>query len=452
VSPDAPRQHSGRRTVLFAGGVVAAIAVVYVGLATGGSDRVPANTVVMGHEIGDRTAAEAAAYLDEKMAKAATRPVVLVVDGKRTSLKPAQLGLSFDAEATVAAVTGDRWNPSQLVRRFVGTTEVPPVIRVDEAKLREVLGDIAESVDRKAENADVVMEDGEPTLVRGTTGRGVDQTQAEADIVASYLYSAKPVTLRVKPVSPAITNAEAQRVIEEVAVPAVSEPVVITASGKTGSARGEYPIGSVLRFDVKGDQLVPVINGDELKKMLRSEFSEVERAGRDATFKIVDGRPVLVQSTVGYGIEPEPLARAVEGVLTKQGDERTVAAVLGPIKPERTTNEIRDIGVKQKVAEYRQRFAYAEYRVTNIGQAARYIDGTLLMPGEEYSMNDTIKERTPENGYTQGYVIGTGGVLRMDEGGGVSTATTAVYNAAWFAGLEFLEAKAHSIYIPRYEP
>ncbi len=31
----------------------------------------------------------------------------------------------------------------------------------------------------------------------------------------------------------------------------------------------------------------------------------------------------------------------------------------------------------------------------NIGQAAKYIDGTLLLPGQTFSLNDTIKERTP---------------------------------------------------------
>ena len=88
----------------------------------------------------------------------------------------------------------------------------------------------------------------------------------------------------------------------------------------------------------------------------------------------------------------------------------------------------------------------------NIGQAARYVDGTVLMPGEVFSMNDTIKERTPENGYTEGFVIGPGGVFREDLGGGVSTATTAVWTAAYFAGMEAVQVQAHSIYIPRYAP
>lgn len=67
---------------------------------------------------------------------------------------------------------------------------------------------------------------------------------------------------------------------------------------------------------------------------------------------------------------------------------------------------------------------------------ARYVHGTVLLPYETFSMNDTIKERTREHGYTEGFVIGPGGSFREDLGGGVSTATTAVWTAAFFAGME----------------
>lgn len=67
-------------------------------------------------------------------------------------------------------------------------------------------------------------------------------------------------------------------------------------------------------------------------------------------------------------------------------------------------------------------------------------------------MNDTVAERTVENGYAEGVVVGEGGVLTKDMGGGVSAATTATWTAAFFAGLEKVEQHAHSIYISRYTP
>ena len=86
----------------------------------------------------------------------------------------------------------------------------------------------------------------------------------------------------------------------------------------------------------------------------------------------------------------------------------------------------------------------------NIGQAAKYINGTLLMPGETFSLNDTIGERTPENGYTKGFVVGPGGVFKEDLGGGVSASATTTWSAAFYSGLERVYTQAHSIWISRY--
>jgi vancomycin resistance protein YoaR len=88
--------------------------------------------------------------------------------------------------------------------------------------------------------------------------------------------------------------------------------------------------------------------------------------------------------------------------------------------------------------------------VQNIGTAAKRVNGTLLLPGETFSLNDTIGERTPGNGYTKGFVIGPGGVFKEDLGGGVSTSATTVWTAAFYAGLQRVQTQAHSIWIPRY--
>ena len=94
-------------------------------------------------------------------------------------------------------------------------------------------------------------------------------------------------------------------------------------------------------------------------------------------------------------------------------------------------------------------FPYAEYRNVNIGRAAELVNGTVLKPGETFSLNDTVGERTRENGFTEGYII-SDGILVSDLGGGVSQMATTTFNAMFFAGLEDVEHKPHSFYIDRY--
>ena len=116
-----------------------------------------------------------------------------------------------------------------------------------------------------------------------------------------------------------------------------------------------------------------------------------------------------------------------------------------------TTADAKALGIKEVVSTFTQHFPYAPYRVQNIGQAAKYINGTLLKPGDTFSMNGTVKERTVANGYTVGTVI-TQGRFREDLGGGVSTITTAMWHTAFYAGMQRVEQRAHSFYISRYLP
>ena len=94
-------------------------------------------------------------------------------------------------------------------------------------------------------------------------------------------------------------------------------------------------------------------------------------------------------------------------------------------------------------------YPYAEYRNVNIGRAAELVNGTVLKPGETFSLNDTVGERTRENGFTEGFII-SNGIFKEDLGGGVSQMATTTFNAMFFAGLKDVEHKPHSFYIDRY--
>lgn len=447
----APGQHTVRRGVLLAAGALAAGAVVYTGLATGGADQVPGGTTVLGFPIGDRTDAQASAAMDRHFAQAEAAPLVLSVAGRTVQVNPAEVGLALDSRATVAQATGATWNPASLLHRMVGTSELQPVVTLDRTKLDAVLSGLSARVDTQPQNADIIVDYDGPKFISGARGKEIDREAAAAAIVNSYLRSKEPVALPMTVVPPTINNASAQQVVNQIVKPATAEPITVRAKG----VDVEVPVDEIVRvlsFEPQGDTLVPVIDAERLYDSIAPGFVTVEKPGRDATFKIRDGKPVVVPSRTGFGILHDQLGTAFAAALTKSGDQRVVNAPLGTISPAITTEQVKSLGVVEKVSRYRQHFAYAPYRVQNIGQAAKYVNGTLLLPGDVFSMNDTIKERTVENGYTKGFVIGDHGVLKMDEGGGVSTATTAVYNAAWFAGLEFIQHRAHSIYIPRYEP
>ena len=62
----------------------------------------------------------------------------------------------------------------------------------------------------------------------------------------------------------------------------------------------------------------------------------------------------------------------------------------------------------ERVSTVTTNFPYAEYRNVNLPRAAELIDGTVLRPGETFSLNDIVGERTRGNGFTEGYVVSDG--------------------------------------------
>ena len=85
----------------------------------------------------------------------------------------------------------------------------------------------------------------------------------------------------------------------------------------------------------------------------------------------------------------------------------------------------------------------------NIHRIADLLRGVVIEPGETFSINRTVGRRTREKGFVSAGVI-ENGRMSEDVGGGISQMATTLFNAAWFAGLEFGEYQSHSLYISRY--
>ena len=81
-------------------------------------------------------------------------------------------------------------------------------------------------------------------------------------------------------------------------------------------------------------------------------------------------------------------------------------------------------------------------RTTNLELAAEKINGTILSPGEEFSYNLVVGERTIEAGYKEAKIYSNGEVVD-GLGGGICQISSTLYNAVMFANLEVTERYNH---------
>ena len=90
-------------------------------------------------------------------------------------------------------------------------------------------------------------------------------------------------------------------------------------------------------------------------------------------------------------------------------------------------------------------------RITNVKHATAFIDGTVLYPGEEFSVYDAIAPLNAENGYELAGAYENGTTVES-YGGGVCQVSTTLYNAVIRAELEVTERFNHSMLVSYVKP
>lgn len=87
--------------------------------------------------------------------------------------------------------------------------------------------------------------------------------------------------------------------------------------------------------------------------------------------------------------------------------------------------------------------ADAADRTHNLKVGATSIDGTVLLPGEVFSFNEVVGERSAEAGYRYGTGISAGQLVDV-LGGGICQVSSTIYGAAFFSGVELVRSRPHS--------
>ncbi|TDT32663.1 VanW family protein [Naumannella halotolerans] len=418
-------------------------------------DTVPRNATVGGVAIGGMTREEAIATLEEAYADTETAELELSAGDNTVALNPAEAGLSVDYAATVEqSGVGRSANPAHIWRVLTGGGDNQLVAAVDEPKLTEALEVAAEELDTEAKDATIayeVPEEGAPEIVteQGQESVTVDRA-ASAETVRNAYLTTTEIPLDAAVADPDISDAEVADLQQSWAEPAISDPIEISTD-KGDFRVTERAIAKATKFEAKDGLPVGAIDAEELRDQAEPEISEnvdlIEPT--EATFSFSGGKPVPSAGKDGEDILPDKLVEAVNGVITKSGDERKAEVAIDKAESELTKEEAEKLGVKEVIGEFTTSFPHADYRNANIGRAAEILTGHLIKPGETFSFNDTVGERTEENGFVAGNIISNGRFV-METGGGVSQAVTTLYNAGFYSGLEDVEHWPHTLYIDRY--
>jgi len=201
---------------------------------------------------------------------------------------------------------------------------------------------------------------------------------------------------------------------------------------------------SIGRLKSKGLHIKTEIcyNIEKVGNILDSIIKDIEIKPKDAGIKIEKGNIKIAPHRNGLLADRELTLYKINKSL-ENGTLDDVVISAESVMPDITTEMVKDISFK--LGEYHTAYnPENESRTHNIKMACEKISQKLLLPGQVFSMDKMLGERTEKNGYRTAKVI-VGNELVDGLGGGICQVTSTVYNAVLLSGLEVVERRNHSI-------
>ena len=136
-------------------------------------------------------------------------------------------------------------------------------------------------------------------------------------------------------------------------------------------------------------------------------------------------------------------------IIAENKEEYTIPLII--TKAQKTTQDIGTEAFPDLLATFSTKYNAGDRdRTTNLILAAQKINGTVLLPGEEFSYNKTVGERTIEAGYKMAATFSNGKVVD-GLGGGICQISSTLYDAVVMANLQITKRRNHQ-FITSYLP
>lgn len=201
----------------------------------------------------------------------------------------------------------------------------------------------------------------------------------------------------------------------------------------------------------KNAVLVPEKNVDDevLSDKLSNEAVNMVNPAKNASMARVDGELIRYDGETGHILDVEKTVELVNEALEEKWERQNIeiAAVTEEEKPQYTVDDF--YMVDDMLGIYSTEYDTGkENRSQNLATGAAKINGTILLPGEQFSMCNAVAPFTEENGYADAgqYVKGeTGTELVNGIGGGICQVSTTLYNAVLEAELQVDERYPHAL-------
>lgn len=428
------------------------------------TEEISRNVIVANVPVGGMVRADATLAVEAYENTLRTDTGVFTVNGQTFKLSPITVGLRADVataidEAFAARRDGGVFTNFRSWLSSFSTTEfIPLAIRFDnDAVDKQIDMWEAEAIPNPAFSGAVTVVEGVVLLEYPHPGQAIDRSTSSAAIAAEMSTLDKQgVVLDIIESVPVLTKANIDAAAEEIAgMIDASITMVSSQVGFRTTFRPEH-LASAARADINDDgtELLTSFDAGRVLAILEPRRTEYEILPLDARFDIdlETDKFTIIPGRSGTLLDIDSLL--IEMKTAALGSGNGPFPLLVGTQPTFTTEDAQAFTSLGPLAGFTTKHPARQSRVTNIQLMADEVNGAIVLPGDVWTINGHVGERTEAKGYVAAPAIINGEPYCCDHpaniGGGVSQFGTTLFNAVFFSCLEDAGHKPHSLYFSRY--
>ena len=437
--------------------------------------RIYPNVYIGSLNLGGKTAEQAKRLLNLEIDKISQHGVVFSYKNHRTTVRPvvasadADLAypiINFKSELAVDAAFNYGRNQNFLtnlgdkLRLLWSKKPIDLLVAIDQDKIAKTLKDNFADVYEPARDAGMEVSFNPATAAYNFSvreekmGKAIDYQAAIGELINNLTnLSQAEIKLATITEYPKILSRDCLNIDSKAEAILKAAPLTLKY-GETKWIIERSQLADLLALKPNGSAVDKVrvgLDDDKTKAYFAEKITpQIDRPPLEAKFEMQNGKVIKFQSGQdGRSLEADATMVKIENEILA-GAPIELAVKVQPTLV--ATDNVNNFGIKELVGVGWSNFTGSPAnRRHNIKNGADIINGTLIKPGEEFSLNKTLGKIDGSTGYLPELVIKEGKTT-PEFGGGLCQIGTTMFRAAIATGLPITMRHNHSYRVSYYEP
>jgi vancomycin resistance protein YoaR len=440
-------------------GLATIIIIVVAGYGVAFQGHILPNVFVGTLPLGGLTRAQALERVQSRLDDLRQHGILLDIEGKREFIRLESVNFSVSAEQVVENAW--RWGRGSLSNRLMAWLSSPFAshhvradVGVDREDVENELAALSEIIDNPCKDIRFhIVGTNVQVLYDTKPGRILDQ-EGSADLIMDAIHTldARVITLALEDDVPRASRDSVPDAIQE-AERIMRNPITLSDERYYASV-DRATLGSWIISAYDGDRLVPVLDTRTISRYVTGIAQRTDVAPQKPRLTVLDGKVTdFIPPRAGRALEQDATVGMITDILIARQKGQTISSTLElPVKVTKAASEIAGYeGIVELIGKATTPFTGSPAnRISNIKNGVKFLSGTLLAPGEEFSTLGTLGTIDNTTGYLPELVI-KGDRTTPEFGGGLCQVSTTLFRSVLNAGLPVTARRNHSFRISYYE-